>query len=113
MQKKENTWKIENKTSKLKKNGSKIRGERRNVKKGKNMGKKWTCPFECFLHLFVFVFLLAKKSKTRKQNPFFSPLFSLVFPFYCVFVFFYFADLLFVVFCFCRAFFCKFLKKLE
>jgi cell division septal protein FtsQ len=74
MQKKENTWKIENKTSKLKKNGSKIRGERRNVKKGKNMGKKWTCPFECFLHLFVFVFFACKKKQIEKAKSFFFPL---------------------------------------
>ena len=97
MQKKENTWKIENKTSKLKKNGSKIRGERRNVKKGKNMGKKWTCPFECFLHLFVFVFLLAKKSKSRKQNPFFPPCLALFSPF-IVFLFFFILLICFLLF---------------
>ena len=39
--KKENTWKIKNKTSKLKKkNVSKINGQKKERQKGKNNGKK-------------------------------------------------------------------------
>ena len=45
MQKKENKWKIKKQNFKTKKNGSKIKGEKKESQKGKNMGKAWTCPF--------------------------------------------------------------------
>jgi len=57
MQKKGKTHgKSKSKTSKLKKkNGSKINGEKKESRKGKNMGKKWTCPFDVFCIYFAFL----------------------------------------------------------
>jgi hypothetical protein len=46
--KKENKWKIKKQNFKTKKNGSKIKGEKKESQKGKNMGKAWTCPFAFF-----------------------------------------------------------------
>ena len=49
---------MENQKAKLqnwKKTGSKINGEKKESRKGKNMGKKWTCPFDVFCIYFAFL----------------------------------------------------------
>ena len=49
---------MENQKAKLqnwKKSGSKINGEKKESRKGKNMGKKWTCPFDVFCIYFAFL----------------------------------------------------------
>ena len=125
-------WTSKSETSKLKKTGSKINGEKKESRKGKNMGKKWTCPFDvfciyfafliCFFLNFYFAFVLPfsrqkakymQKNKLRKQLQktsngqviLFFPfwLFSMFFPFYFAFVFFGFC---WFGFCFFRFFFC-------
>ena len=67
--------KSKSKTSKLKKNGSKINGKKKERQNGKNNGKK-NCPFAffciyfafsmCFVFAFILlVFFPCKKQKTK------------------------------------------------
>ena len=66
--------KSKSKTSKLKKNGSKINGEKGTSKREKNMGKTWTCPFEsffafsiCIFFAFILHFFLLFENKSNNK----------------------------------------------
>jgi len=73
--KKENTWKIKKQNFKTEKKGSKMNGEKRNVKKGRTW-EKMTCPFASFFAFILlfsicyvfFAFIFAKTKQNKKKQ---------------------------------------------